>query len=79
MPLVILHHLLNVFVQLANKRDSQKRKKIVEQDSSVGIANGWMARIKFLHHNVHTFSGYHPASCTISANGSLSKGKVARV
>jgi hypothetical protein len=31
MPLVILHHLLNVFVQLANKRafTKKKRKKII--------------------------------------------------
>jgi hypothetical protein len=28
MPLVILHHLLNVFVQLANKRGSTKKKII---------------------------------------------------
>jgi hypothetical protein len=27
MPLVILHHLLNVFVQLANKRGFTKKKK----------------------------------------------------
>jgi hypothetical protein len=27
MPLVILHHLLNVFVQLANKRGLTKKKK----------------------------------------------------
>jgi hypothetical protein len=27
MPLVILHHLLNVFVQLANKRGLKKKKK----------------------------------------------------
>jgi hypothetical protein len=27
MPLVILHHLLNVFVQLANKRGFKKKKK----------------------------------------------------
>jgi hypothetical protein len=26
MPLVILHHLLNVFVQLANKRGLKKQK-----------------------------------------------------
>jgi hypothetical protein len=29
MPLVILHHLLNVFVQLANKRGFTKKKKRV--------------------------------------------------
>jgi hypothetical protein len=29
MPLVILHHLLNVFVQLANKRGFTKKKKNV--------------------------------------------------
>jgi hypothetical protein len=28
MPLVILHHLLNVFVQLANKRGFKKKKKL---------------------------------------------------
>jgi hypothetical protein len=28
MPLVILHHLLNVFVQLANKRGFTKKKNI---------------------------------------------------
>jgi hypothetical protein len=28
MPLVILHHLLNVFVQLANKNGFTKKKKI---------------------------------------------------
>jgi hypothetical protein len=28
MPLVILHHLLNVFVQLANKRGFTKKKKL---------------------------------------------------
>jgi hypothetical protein len=28
MPLVILHHLLNVFVQLANKRGFTKKKKV---------------------------------------------------
>jgi hypothetical protein len=27
MPLVILHHLLNVFVQLANKRGFKKKKE----------------------------------------------------
>jgi hypothetical protein len=27
LPLVILHHLLNVFVQLANKRGFTKKKK----------------------------------------------------
>jgi hypothetical protein len=27
MPLVILHHLLNVFVQLANKRGIHKKEK----------------------------------------------------
>jgi hypothetical protein len=32
MPLVILHHLLNVFVQLANKRDSQKNKKTKKKE-----------------------------------------------
>jgi hypothetical protein len=30
MPLVILHHLLNVFVQLANKRGFTKKKKILK-------------------------------------------------
>jgi hypothetical protein len=29
MPLVILHHLLNVFVQLANKRGFKQKKKII--------------------------------------------------
>jgi hypothetical protein len=29
MPLVILHHLLNVFVQLANKRGFTKKKKFI--------------------------------------------------
>jgi hypothetical protein len=29
MPLVILHHLLNVFVQLANKRGFTKKKKLL--------------------------------------------------
>jgi hypothetical protein len=29
MPLVILHHLLNVFVQLANKRGFTKKKKYI--------------------------------------------------
>jgi hypothetical protein len=28
MPLVILHHLLNVFVQLANKRGFTKKKNV---------------------------------------------------
>jgi hypothetical protein len=32
MPLVILHHLLNVFVQLANKRGFNKKKKILHAD-----------------------------------------------
>jgi hypothetical protein len=30
MPLVILHHLLNVFVQLANKRGFTKKKNVYE-------------------------------------------------
>jgi hypothetical protein len=38
MPLVILHHLLNVFVQLANKRGFTKKKKI-----NVGIVVKQMA------------------------------------
>jgi hypothetical protein len=33
MPLVILHHLLNVFVQLANKRGFKKKKKFWRLDS----------------------------------------------
>jgi hypothetical protein len=41
MPLVILHHLLNVFVQLANKRGfTKKKKKIVWQPcNSLTIMN----------------------------------------
>jgi hypothetical protein len=35
MPLVILHHLLNVFVQLANKRGFTKKKKELFLVSSV--------------------------------------------
>jgi hypothetical protein len=31
MPLVISHHLLNVFVQLANKRGLKKKKKKVSK------------------------------------------------
>jgi hypothetical protein len=31
MPLVILHHLLNVFVQLANKRGFTKKKKKIPE------------------------------------------------
>jgi hypothetical protein len=34
MPLVILHHLLNVSVQLANKRGfKKKKKKIISEDT----------------------------------------------
>jgi hypothetical protein len=35
MPLVILHHLLNVFVQLANKRGLTKKKKDKENSNLV--------------------------------------------
>jgi hypothetical protein len=35
MPLVILHHLLNVFVQLANKRGFTKKKKNSSTGSTV--------------------------------------------
>jgi hypothetical protein len=31
MPLVILHHLLNAFVQLANKRGFTKKKKYAKK------------------------------------------------
>jgi hypothetical protein len=37
MPLVILHHLLNVFVQLANKRGFTKKKKIWEAPTGTYI------------------------------------------
>jgi hypothetical protein len=44
MPLVILHHLLNVFVQLANKRGFKKKKIIAEK---CGCANGkWLTNSK---------------------------------
>jgi hypothetical protein len=36
MPLVILHHLLNVFVQLANKRGF-KQKKILSTAPSIKV------------------------------------------
>jgi hypothetical protein len=32
MPLVILHHLLNVFVQLANKRGLKKKEKNISKN-----------------------------------------------
>jgi hypothetical protein len=34
MPLVILHHLLNVFVQLANKRGFTKKNKKTKKKST---------------------------------------------
>jgi hypothetical protein len=36
MPLVILHHLLNVFVQLANKRGLKKFSEMIKAYSSNG-------------------------------------------
>jgi hypothetical protein len=39
MPLVILHHLLNVFVQLANKRGFTKKKKNVFLQQNLQIFN----------------------------------------
>jgi hypothetical protein len=36
MPLVILHHLLNVFVQLANKKGfKQKKKTLISADTEI--------------------------------------------
>jgi hypothetical protein len=35
MPLVILHHLLNVFVQLANKRGFKQKKKGLKQGDAL--------------------------------------------
>jgi hypothetical protein len=37
MPLVILHHLLNVFVQLANKRGLKKKKRSTWFESRLEI------------------------------------------
>jgi hypothetical protein len=37
MPLVILHHLLNVFVQLANKRGFKQKKNV---DTLLGNESG---------------------------------------
>jgi hypothetical protein len=35
MPLVILHHLLNVFVQLANKRGFKQKKSLAGLDGNM--------------------------------------------
>jgi hypothetical protein len=51
MPLVILHHLLNVFVQLANKRGFTKKNLTVfdtsnalHADLQVGVTGKWALR-----------------------------------
>jgi hypothetical protein len=41
MPLVILHHLLNVFVQLANKRGFTKKKKKKKVASNIFPKGGF--------------------------------------
>jgi hypothetical protein len=39
MPLVILHHLLNVFVQLANKRGFTKKKAVGKKSYKLRLTN----------------------------------------
>jgi hypothetical protein len=41
MPLAILHHLLNVFVQLANKRGFTKKKKNAPLPEMVFVIFNW--------------------------------------
>jgi hypothetical protein len=48
MPLVILHHLLNVFVQLANKRGftTKKKKKKVDTTAAERCSNSNLLTVK---------------------------------
>jgi hypothetical protein len=60
MPLVILHHLLNVFVQLANKRGFTKKKK--------NFPTGSEAKNDFAGKNKQQFSGldWTGLGCSVS-------------
>jgi hypothetical protein len=46
MPLVILHHLLNVFVQLANKRGLKKKMKVMKFEAVSSIQQTVMRELK---------------------------------
>jgi hypothetical protein len=51
MPLVILHHLLNVSVQLANKRGFKKNPNSVRV-FDVLTMYGYVQRITYMHHTL---------------------------
>jgi hypothetical protein len=56
MPLVILHHLLNVFVQLANKRGLKKKIEFLPHINHITSPLQNESKIQFVPHRNHIMS-----------------------